>query len=233
MRFWADRATDPTITPTPTSVPTPTTSLPSGEQLLAIMRQLLRKAGSVRYLTTVLSVTKKERVTATTHADISWRHNRLREHDLTKRIMLARQPVGGTIERRTLLFAHQMAASRSSLNRRWYCEPLSGVRVGKSFLPFQVGAPPATNLGLTTMNGSTVWHVQARGVMVYTWGLHAATADFYIAQGDHTLRELDIRGTARLAGKTERDSIDERYSRYGEPVRVTLPAACQAVNRHG
>jgi len=218
----------PSRTSTPAALATVTaTAIPSGDELLVRMQRAVRTAGSVRFVTRELSVRKKERVIVTTHADISWRRNMLREHDLTRTIELDRHPVVSTVDRRTLLVAHQMAASRSSLNHHWYCEQLRGVHVGDSFLPFEISTPSAINVGVTTVRGAAVWHVQATGVTVYSWALHAATVDFYIGQADNMLRVLDIHGTAKLAGKTIQESDVERYSRYGERATVRLPVVCR------
>lgn len=230
QRYAGWRILSSSSTSTPGPGPTvAATTMPSGDQLLILMQQSMQIAGSVHFETTTLSITKTERVTGTTNEDMSWRRNLLREHDQWKRIELERHPLASTVERRTLLFARQTAASRSSLNHHWYCEQLHGMHVGAGFLPFEIGTPVATDLGPAAMGGVDVWHVRATGVPVNAWALDVAVVDFYIAQTDDTLKAMNIRGTAKVAGKSDTETIEERYSRYGEAVSVRLPTVCRSV----
>ena len=86
----------------------------------------------------------------------------------------------------------------------------------------------APAVGAAARDGTAVWHVRAMPATVSAWGLGNATVDFYIGQADILLRVLRIHGTAKLGGKLIQETIEDRYSGYGEPVTVKLPAACRA-----
>jgi len=53
------------------------------------------------------------------------------------------------------------------------------------------------------------------------------TADYYISQADFTLVRVTASASGTISGVTVNEKIVQNYTKYGEKVKVTLPAACK------
>jgi len=53
------------------------------------------------------------------------------------------------------------------------------------------------------------------------------TADYYISQADFTLVRVTASASGTISGVTVNENIVQNYTKYGEKVKVTLPAACK------
>jgi hypothetical protein len=128
------------------------------------------------------------------------------------------------------------AATRSNTGKgTWQCQHFKPGQVHligrKSYLA-DLGWPRhARNLGPTMLAGVPVWHVRATvfGGPPQGGGAEPPTrADFYIARSDNTLLREATATTAFGFGPKSRNTRYWMYSRYGQPVHVSLPSACRA-----
>lgn len=217
-----------TPTPTPVSGPvTPTTTpVPSGHALIELMRKVMLARRTVR-------VNEIERSTWTGHSVLGWtwldmdlRSSAVREVDSWQRVRPNAPSITISLERRALLLAHGVAASREP-GRAWYCEHLRGVRARNLLIPFQMTDTTVTNLGAATASGVPVWHVRATDAEVPAWSTNNARVDLYIAQRDNSLVRLDLIAAPQLGGHTTHEAVTQSYSHYGIPIAVTLPQRCR------
>jgi hypothetical protein len=84
----------------------------------------------------------------------------------------------------------------------------------------QFGQP--VDLGAETLDGVAVWHVQSKSTGSVT---DTSTIDLYVTQSDLTLKRVILsESTTASPAMTVTATVD--LSQYGEPVSVSLPAAC-------
>jgi len=100
----------------------------------------------------------------------------------------------------------------------------AGSASGSTMLSVQALPPlgQPVNLGAEALEGAAVWHVQAKSTGSAT---NAATIDLFISQSDLTLKRIVMTATTNASpAATVTAAVD--LSQYGEPVSVSLPAAC-------
>jgi hypothetical protein len=118
--------------------------------------------------------------------------------------------------------------------KAWQCQSFKSTAQATSALVGSIQYKNAVNLGATTLNGISVWHVHADvtadlGTIGVSLGNQKflMPTDFYIAQSDGTLvREKGTIDTT-TSGVTLHDVTTVTITKYGVKVTAKLPAACK------
>lgn len=75
-----------------------------------------------------------------------------------------------------------------------------------------------------------MWHIRlALGIqgLIPGQGFIRAYENLYIATSDYTPRQGVISETITYPGQINRVKLVETFSKWGEPLRIALPAACR------
>ena len=93
------------------------------------------------------------------------------------------------------------------------------------------------NLGAENIDGVTTWHVQVKSVPPAKPAagkvVDVITVDLYAVQSDLTLRRVTVSDQETSKGATTSLGLNLDLTKYGEPVSVTLPAACSGTKVSG
>jgi hypothetical protein len=228
----------PTVTPMPTltatSAPLPTATpvaspgapTPSGPDLIRRLQQALATKGSAHLdISSTTEDAEKDTTVVTTTADISSRAHR--SHLSTRRTSTyhtGRSTSTSHSSDESMWVGKVEAVRTGSLG--WQCLTYRTVPPSTYDLSMVPGKlQKATNLGADSLSGAPVWHVQAQwsdGGLAQTW-----TIDYFIDQASRLPVRVNIAISHKLVGSTALTTMHVDYSRYGESVKVQLPAACR------
>lgn len=231
-------------TPTPTSgsIAAPPT-LPPAQLLLAQAAIALRTAHSAHVkgsLAADVAGSSPGHLTLSMEGDVAW--NKPQRGHLVGSLALtglSRSPLPGSSANLELAFKKQRLALRI-VGTPWQCSTVKGLASTTGVtvpiptsnqLPIRFSNP--VTVGAETIEGTGVWHVQSAGTIATGRQKGARTSgqpvhvDAYIAQGDNTLRRIALTGNAVSGKTTIAETLSADITRYNEPVRVTLPAACK------
>jgi len=75
--------------------------------------------------------------------------------------------------------------------------------------------------------GKPAWHIHAIHATVPALGTDDATVDLFIAQTSDLPLRLALHAAPRLGSKVVHERVHETFRRFGEPVKVTIPAPCR------
>lgn len=215
-------ASGQTSTPPPT--PTPI-ALPSGQELLQKMQEAVRAAGSGRW-TIRAPRTGPWVLLSTFEIDVSGAVPRSHYVDHA-RPPLTQSGLGRRDER---IVVGKREAFRSTYGG-WICSLDSRVHADEFTLVY---LPPAlTNVvtvGEEQIAGATAWHVRAHSIEKHSIDTIQTRLDFYIDEATMLLLRRDDITILYMRGRRVPGTGFERmnYSKYGEPVRITLPKHCRA-----
>jgi hypothetical protein len=225
-------APTPTATPTPTPTPTPV-SLPSRSTLLDQMQQAVAARNSY-HLVETNKVTVPGTLTLSLRLVANVSTTPRRAHEVI--IENGKETINGRTKKLhvklTAIVSGKHLAIRQG-KKAWQCQSLQSVSQATSGFLGSIKYKNAVNLGPTTLNGITVWHVHA-DVTADLGSFHISVGnqkllmptDFYIAQADNTLvREKGTLDTTESGVKVHVVTTVS-IPQYGVTVKAKLPAAC-------
>jgi hypothetical protein len=222
----ATPSTTPVATPTGTVTPT----VPAAQDLLDSMNTAMTARNTYHIAEHQVAVIRKQMrdvVDARSDESIKPLMARLKETDHVT--TLSRQPPTTTVRHSTTILVKKRGATRTN-HGAWQCINLGKIQqqVGSvvSSLVGSAHLESEDTLGLETVNSVPVWHV--RVLIGLSSQKKPLTSDYYISQSDRTLVRETVSGTLTILNTSVTESILEDYSRYGESVHITLPAACAA-----
>jgi hypothetical protein len=218
----------------PTAVPTvaSTTAPPAGGALIRDMYATAQRLGSVHTVTTIdFEDPDIEHVHGQMTEDISQRTFRSSYVETLHTIPLSpitRESSDMWVSRDVgrILADRQVAPAPA---RAWHCQTVSS-RFAREYPTVDRWnhITEVKNLGAALVDSQLAWHVTAFGVRTQPRKHKTSYVplDYYIAQSDHTLvRELSATGGGGRSGLIRYAMVID-YSRWGEPVKVTVPKAC-------
>jgi hypothetical protein len=223
---------------------------PSAQGLLAHLAQAATMKGSVHVHgdidVTVVKLDRRGRehpwmhIVTRSQNDQSYREN-VSESDGTMTTASVQNGRTTTQRYRT----HQITVGRTSASQSnggaWSCQTVTSKHLAKPHFSLGLGYPVGSpvNRGPTTVGGIALWHVQG----TITTSFYIATskpvrADYYINRTDGTLVQEHAAPIAEasesLAGKRvperARGTMSLTYSRWGNPLHVSLPPACRGTS---
>jgi len=130
------------------------------------------------------------------------------------------------------IYDQNLLAIRIGIHQ-WSCthffaiSALPGTPFWDETAPFGV---PGKNLGTSTINGETTWHVRSvmtqKGPQGRGHPKWRVVRDYFAATATYLPMEIKIRSTAWNQTGTRAAQTTLRLSKFGESVHVTLPSAC-------
>ena len=223
---------------TPTPVPSETVvATPTGGALLDRMMRAWQAARSDHFTMQERSSTVTGTTTTTfvgrDVGDVDWQNPPIFQMSSsgsqTKRTA---KGVSVGIGQELQIYDENLLAIRIGLHK-WFCthffaiSAVPGTPFWDETAPFGV---PGKNLGTTTINGETTWHV--RSVMTEK-GPHGTghpklrvVRDYFAETATYLPVEIKIRTTTWNQSGTRAAQTTLRLSKFGEGVHVTLPSAC-------
>lgn len=223
----------PTDTPTPTATPVPsptvtaTPSIPSGQDLLTQSGTAVTAKNTFHEtLRLNLEVPSTARVVERFHGDVSLKP--LLEHLVgTARVtQLNTQPAKTMTQREEIVVVKKKTASKTG-KKAWSCTTTDQTTQIVNGILASAKIQSVDNLGPETINAVPVWHVRAVVTVDVSGQTLPITADYYISQADFTLVQVTASASGTISGVTVTEKIVQNFSKYGEKVKVTLPAACK------
>jgi hypothetical protein len=223
-------ATD-TSTPTATPVASPTVtsppSIPSGQDLLTQSGTAVAAKNTFHEtLRLNLAIPSLARVDERFQGDISLKP--LLEHlvGTIRTTQLNTQPAKTTTQRAQIIVVKKKEGTKTG-KKAWSCSAVDQTTQVASGLLGSAQIQSVDNLGAETVGAVPAWHVRAVVTVKVSGQTLPATADLYISQADLTLVRMIASASASISGVTVNEKVVQNFSKYGEKVKVTLPAACK------
>lgn len=216
-----------TTTPVPSPTVTATPSVPSGQDLLTQMSTAMVAKntyhGTYRSVTEVPAV---QRQVENLQADVSIKPALEREVGTIRLTQLNRQPTKSTTQRERVILVKKRLATKTG-KKAWACTTVSQVAQTVGSVHGATKIESLTTLGPETVSAISVWHVREVATVSILGQSVPVTADFYISQADFTMVRATISDSLTISGITATANVVQDFSKYGEKVKVKLPAACK------
>jgi hypothetical protein len=196
-------------------------SSPSGKQLIGQMEQAAAREGTFHERTRTTTLSAGVRDTVTENLDLDLRRHVLHQTGSDRTIKRPYTVISqDNFERISIGYK---SATRNN-GGAWSCQhfrPGQVQLVGQNTFLAGIGWPRgAVNLGARVRHGVQVWQVRATvHVANPDGGQTGHRAIFFIRRADNTLR-------TEAWGSEKTNMSTAVFSRYGQPVTVSLPSAC-------
>lgn len=216
----------PVVLPTVTSTPT----IPGAQDLLTRTGAAVTAKNTFHETSRVtVEVPSIARQVQSLQADISGKP--LLEHavETIRMTQLNTQPAKTTTQHDEIVVVKKKLAVKVG-KKAWSCTSVPSAAQTAQALGQVIGTPTLKSvetLGAETINSIPVWHVRAIATLSVSGSSAPLTADYFISQADLTMVRVTVSGSVTVSGVTASVTSVQDYTKYGEKVKVTLPAACK------
>jgi hypothetical protein len=219
----------PTVTPVISPTPTPPSTIPSGQDLLARVATAFTTKNTVHVTQHwKLQESSRERQVINSQSDFSTKPRLEHSVVTTRTTRLDRKSAKTTTQREEIIIVKKREATKTG-KKPWRCSAApkaSGTDPASGGSGIPATSRSVTNLGAETVGTVPVWHVREVDTLDILGQSLPVTLDFYIAQSDFTLVRVTESDSVTDSGKTATSTLVANFTRYGETVKATLPAAC-------
>jgi len=217
----------PTASPgtSPTAVPTAT--LPSARDLVNKAVAANRRRGTVHYVAASKIVRPARlRIVQQVVGDLSFVPLAEKERITERDTQLDTNPQITNVIRSQSVVVGNAIAMRTG-RQAWQCQSFAGTQQAIDDL---TGALSSANVvlvvaGSGTVGGAPVWHVRAS--LNLPGSAQPLIEDLFISRSDYTFRMESFSATLSVGGQMVRETVTERFSKYGEKLHIALPATCK------
>jgi hypothetical protein len=206
--------------------------VPSVKELLHKSSEALRRDGTFHLQTNVKATTKDYILTTGYRADVSLSTNSyhayytVRFKGLGKRSSVPKDPNPTT----EIIVVGKRQAERYGRRAAWSCTTISSDAASSAGIvdPSRLTIEPGGTIRASRLQNHLVWYVHVPVMIGNKRRGPKTTLDAYIERSTYRLLRMGTSGVTSMGalGK-EMTDVTATFSKFGEPVQVVLPAACQ------